>query len=364
MPDGARFCPSCGRSLVRSGAGRPEERKLATVLFADLAGSTELAMSLDAEHLRALLADVYRELSQAATAFGGTVEKFIGDAVMAVFGVPRAHEDDPERAVRAALTMVSLTAVSPPPRVECVLRVGVYTGVVVAGTTPAATSWSPARWSTWLPACSRRPMPGEVLIGEPTFRALQPLVRTTQPRSLVVKGRSGPVLGYAVAGVAPATAYRRRRAAGAVRGPGGELQLITSLVSRAVEHRRAASDHGDRRGRHRQEPAGRGDRDRAAAPAGAAVGVGRALPALRRGRAVAPLAEVLLRAADVANDTPRADARRRRRGSCARCWARRPTARSQTCCGLPGWGTAHEPPMMTISTSMASAAAATPGGTC
>jgi len=135
VPDGARFCPTCGRPLTGVSGG--EERKLATVLFADLAGSTELAMKLDAEHLRSLLADVYWELSQAATAFGGTVEKFIGDAVMAVFGVPQAHEDDPERAVRAALTMVSrLASVGRRHGVECALRVGIDTGVVVAGTTP------------------------------------------------------------------------------------------------------------------------------------------------------------------------------------------------------------------------------------
>ena len=78
LPDGARFCPTCGRPLAGE-LGGVEERKLATVLFADMAGSTELAMRLDAEHLRSLLADVYRELSQAAMAFGGTVEKFIGD---------------------------------------------------------------------------------------------------------------------------------------------------------------------------------------------------------------------------------------------------------------------------------------------
>jgi class 3 adenylate cyclase len=74
-------------SLTPESAGS-EERKLATVLFADLAGSTELAMRVDAEHLRALLADVYSELSQAAAAFGGTVEKFIGDAVMAGSAFP------------------------------------------------------------------------------------------------------------------------------------------------------------------------------------------------------------------------------------------------------------------------------------
>ena len=99
-PEGARFCPSCGRPL---GGGDAAERKLATVVFADLAGSTELASQMDAEALRDLLGDVYEQLLAGAEAYGGTVEKFIGDAVMAVFGVPVAHEDDAERAVRAAL---------------------------------------------------------------------------------------------------------------------------------------------------------------------------------------------------------------------------------------------------------------------
>src|SRR5947208_16568697 len=98
VPRGARFCPTCGRPVA---VGDAAERKLATVLFADIAGSSELALAIDPEQLRALLSDVYDQLSWVTAAYGGTVEKFIGDAVMAVFGVPRAHEDDPERAVRA-----------------------------------------------------------------------------------------------------------------------------------------------------------------------------------------------------------------------------------------------------------------------
>ena len=104
IPDGARFCPSCGRPVSVAGG---EERKLATIVFADLTDSSQLATRMDAEALRALLADVYDQLSQVVASFGGTVEKFIGDAIMAVFGVPTAHEDDPERAVRAALGMRS-----------------------------------------------------------------------------------------------------------------------------------------------------------------------------------------------------------------------------------------------------------------
>jgi class 3 adenylate cyclase len=310
LPEGARFCPTCGRPLTADLAGA-EERKLATVLFADMAGSTELAMRLDAEHLRSLLADVYRELSQAAGAFGGTVEKFIGDAVMAVFGVPQSHEDDPERAVRAAMTMISRAgSVGRRHGVECVLRVGIYTGVVVAGTSPGRDFLVTGEVVNLAARLQQAAEPGEVLIGEPTFRALEAIARTTQPRSLVVKGRTGPVLAHAVTGLAPATAYRRRRARGPFVGRGGELALITSLVARAVEHRRphlvtVIGEAGIGKSRlaeevvielqHHAEPP--------------VVWLGRCLPYGERGP-YAPLSEVLLRAADVPNDTPRDDARR------------------------------------------------------
>ena len=81
------------------------ERKLVTVVFADLAGSTELSVRHDAEKLRGLLSAFFEEMAQPIRAFGGTVEKYAGDAIMAVFGVPQVHEDDAERALRAAFTM-------------------------------------------------------------------------------------------------------------------------------------------------------------------------------------------------------------------------------------------------------------------
>ncbi len=288
-----------------------EERKLATVLFADMAGSTELAMRLDAEHLRSLLADVYRELSQAAAAFGGTVEKFIGDAVMAVFGVPQAHEDDPERAVRAALTMISRAAsVGRRHGVDCVLRVGIYTGVVVAGTSPGRDFLVTGEIVNLAARLQQAAEPGEVLIGEPTFRALEAIVRTTQPRSLVVKGRTGPVLAHAVEGLAPATAYRMRRARGPFVGRSGELALITSLVDRAVEHRRphlvtVIGEAGIGKSRLAEEVVIELQHQ----PEPPVVWLGRCLPYGERGP-YAPLSEVLLRAADVPSETGRDDARR------------------------------------------------------
>jgi class 3 adenylate cyclase len=110
-----------------------DERKPVTVLFADLAGSTELASQHGPEELRALLSAFFDEMRQQIEAFGGTVEKFAGDAIMAVFGVPRLNEDDAERAVRAAFAMQeSLAQLNPMFEQEyearLVLRIGIATG--------------------------------------------------------------------------------------------------------------------------------------------------------------------------------------------------------------------------------------------
>jgi class 3 adenylate cyclase len=103
-PQVARFCLACGSELAASTQAR-EERKVVTVLFADLVGFTSRAEQLDPEDVRAMLSPYYARLRQELERRGGTVEKFIGDAVMALFGAPVAHEDDPERAVRAALAI-------------------------------------------------------------------------------------------------------------------------------------------------------------------------------------------------------------------------------------------------------------------
>src|SRR2546427_7978905 len=102
-PASARFCNACGSQLDVLPAPAREERKVVTVLFADLVGFTSRAEHLDPEDVRAILRPYYASLREHIESFGGTVEKFIGDAVMGVFGAPLAHGDDPERAVRAAL---------------------------------------------------------------------------------------------------------------------------------------------------------------------------------------------------------------------------------------------------------------------
>ena len=103
-PDDARFCANCGSALEDPAGSAREERKVVTVLFADL-GFTSRSEQLDPEDVRAMLTPYFARLREELERRGGTVEKFIGDAVMAVFGAPTAHEDDPERAVRAALAI-------------------------------------------------------------------------------------------------------------------------------------------------------------------------------------------------------------------------------------------------------------------
>src|SRR6476619_3722413 len=139
-PDQAKFCQECGAPLSPQQA-TSEERKLVTVLYADVAGSTALGERLDAEALKDVMDRFFAAMRTEIEAEGGTVEKFIGDAVMAAFGVPAAHEDDPERALRAALRMqrrmVELNArLAAEHGVELAIRVGVNTGQVMATTTP------------------------------------------------------------------------------------------------------------------------------------------------------------------------------------------------------------------------------------
>src|SRR2546429_5070294 len=136
------FCPYCGAALTVKAPAR-EQRKTVTVLFCDVTGSTALGESTDPEALRALLARYFERMKGIVESHGGTVEKFIGDAVMAVFGVPRVHEDDALRAVRAAVEMrVRLETLNAEWaerwNVRVTVRIGIATGEVVAGDAAAS----------------------------------------------------------------------------------------------------------------------------------------------------------------------------------------------------------------------------------
>ena len=110
-PEGARFCNVCAAPLGAAAPGTREQRKTVTVLFCDVTGSTALGERLDPESLRRVLARYFETAKMVVEQHGGTVEKFIGDAVMAVFGVPQVHEDDALRAVRAAAQLRAVSDV-------------------------------------------------------------------------------------------------------------------------------------------------------------------------------------------------------------------------------------------------------------
>jgi class 3 adenylate cyclase/tetratricopeptide (TPR) repeat protein len=192
--------------------GPPAERKIVTVLFADLAGSTELVQRHDAEQVRALLGAFFEEMTQRIEAFGGTIEKYAGDAIMAVFGVPAVHEDDAERAVRAALAMQQgLAELNPMFEAEygarLQLRVGIATGEAV-GATEAVSQFMVTGEVTNL-AARLQTVADEIVVSEATHRLLQPLLEAKSLGSLTLKGFAVPVQAYAVTGVRTIDATRR-----------------------------------------------------------------------------------------------------------------------------------------------------------
>src|ERR1044071_646318 len=122
-PDGFAFCGYCTAPLAAPAAAGAKERKFVSVLFCDLVGFTAASERADPEEVQARIAPYHARTRDRIEAFGGTVEKFIGDAVMAVFGAPTAHEDDPERAVRAGLALLEATE-----ELDLSVRIGVNTG--------------------------------------------------------------------------------------------------------------------------------------------------------------------------------------------------------------------------------------------
>jgi class 3 adenylate cyclase/tetratricopeptide (TPR) repeat protein len=189
-PEVARFCLACGAALTRD-APR-EERKIVTVLFADLVGFTSRAEKLDPEDVRAVLRPYWERLRAELERHGGTVEKFIGDAVMALFGAPLAHEDDPERAVRAALAIRDWVREEDGIQV----RVAVATGetLVLLGAQPAEGEGMAAGdvVNTAARLQAAAPVNG-VLVGETTYRATRDVIEYAEHDPVVAKGKTEPV---------------------------------------------------------------------------------------------------------------------------------------------------------------------------
>jgi class 3 adenylate cyclase/tetratricopeptide (TPR) repeat protein len=192
--EGARFCDACGAELVVAAPVR-EVRKVVTVLFADVTGSTALGERIDPESLRRVMSRYFETAKAIVERHGGTVEKFIGDAVMAVFGVPAVHEDDALRAVRAAAELrAGLDELNDElersygTRLE--LRMGVNTGEVVTGTEERLATGDAVNVAARL---ERAAQPGEVLLGEETYRLVRSGVEAEPVPPVEAKGKAEPL---------------------------------------------------------------------------------------------------------------------------------------------------------------------------
>src|SRR5438477_10982116 len=163
-------------------------RKVVTVLFCDVVGSTALGESVDPEALQGLLARYFERMKGIVESHGGSVEKFIGDAVMAVFGVPVVHEDDALRACRAAVEMREAL-----PELGVEGRIGVNTGEVLAGSEERLATGDAVNVAARLEQAAE---PGEVLIGAETLALVGAAVEVGDERRLELKGKSEPVTGY------------------------------------------------------------------------------------------------------------------------------------------------------------------------
>ena len=185
-PQDARFCASCGTHLDHDSA--QEARKVVTVVFADVTGSTALGETLDAESLRRVMARYFETARESLERHGGSVEKFIGDAVMAVFGVPVVHEDDALRALRAAAEMRDAF-----PELGIQGRIGVTTGEVVTGTAERLATGDAVNLAARLEQAAQ---PGEILIGDATLQLTHDAVEVEPVEPLALKGKAEPVRAH------------------------------------------------------------------------------------------------------------------------------------------------------------------------
>ena len=241
-PPAARFCNACAAPLPGPAAGLPEERKIVTVLFVDLVGFTARAERLDPEVVRAIQTPYFARVRTAIESFGGTVEKYIGDAVMAVFGAPVSHGDDPERAVRAALAI--LTAVGELNAGEADLdlqvRIAVNTGEAIVSLGASTAQGESMVAGDVVNTASRlqaaAPVNG-ILVGEETYRATRSAVDYEAAEPVVAKGKQQPVPVWRALA---ARAAPGERAAGRVPmvGRTTELAALRNIWERVVAERR------------------------------------------------------------------------------------------------------------------------------
>ena len=237
---GARFCSECGAALsaqpelpIPSVATPAAERRLVSVLFADLVGFTTLSESRDAEEVRELLSRYFDTCKRLISLYGGTVEKFIGDAVMAVWGTPTATEDDAERAVRAALDLVAAVSalgdeVDAP---ELRARAGVLTGeaaVTIGAEGQGMVAGDLVNTASRVQSVAE---PGTVLVGEATRRATEQTVVYEDAGAHELKGKEEPCRSGGRYGSSRAPAARSSRRGSRPRSSGATASCARSRIS-------------------------------------------------------------------------------------------------------------------------------------
>src|SRR5713226_2841929 len=241
-PEIAKFCLACGTPFT---AAEPsaEERKLITVLFTDIVGSTAKAEQMDPEDVRARLAPYYTRLRAELEAFGGTVEKFIGDAVVALFGAPVAHEDDPERAVRAAMAIcAAIEDLNKEDEwLDLQVRIGVNTGealvVVGARSSEGEGMASGDVMNTAARLQSAAPING-ILVGAQTYRATRDSIDYAEAEPIAAKGKSEPVQVWQVVGIREHALLQGSRLA--LVGRNAELERLAQAWQDRLDERRPA----------------------------------------------------------------------------------------------------------------------------
>ena len=236
-PAAARFCPACGRPIAGGPAAAPSAstRKVVTVLFADIVGSTSLGEHHDAETVQALLGEYFERAAGVIRRHGGTVEKFIGDAVVAVFGVPEAHEDDAVRAVRSAVefrdAVRDLGAGDAAAVGQLQVRVGLTTGEVVVGDPSTGQTFSVGDAMNTAARLQQNAGVDQILIDDLTYDLVGDAVTVEFAGALALKGKQESVRAWAVSSVAAGRTGRRRRLDAPLVGRRAELAELQRALS-------------------------------------------------------------------------------------------------------------------------------------
>jgi class 3 adenylate cyclase len=236
------FCPACGTKLGDASARSADELKTVTILFSDWVGSTTLGEILEPEELRLVQERYFDEARAIIRRHGGTVEKFIGDAVMAVFGVPQVHEDDALRAARAAVELRdALTPInerlSEQLGVRIATRTGLNTGQVVAGDPAAGQAFVTGDPVVIAKRLEESAAPGEILIGETTFSLTRDAVLVEPVSDLVLKGKRAPVQASRLIAIVGGAQGHLRRLDQKIVNRERELELLRTTFTLAIGDR-------------------------------------------------------------------------------------------------------------------------------